>query len=157
MLLTTSELKDDRAWHRNEELVVAGLLTPPAGAAAAVQLTSGALYRHGASGAYQAEVALLSRRIVIAGDAADSPPTDVSPAVCTDTASTLGQTAIPCADSYLTGYGGHVMAEGEAATLRLAGVELTRMGQTNVLGRYPVHMHLMGAAGGARRAPPHLS
>lgn len=42
------------------------------------------------------------------------------------------------------------MAEGFDATLRVSGVALTRMGQTNVVGRYPLHAHLMGESGGAR-------
>ena len=53
------------------------------------------------------------------------------------------------------GYGAHIRASGAQAVARLAGVELRRVGQTNVLGRYPVHYHLMGdvaAAGGAPRA-----
>ena len=32
----------------------------------------------------------------------------------------------------------------------MAGVELFQMGQTNQLGRYPLHFHVMGAQGGAR-------
>jgi hypothetical protein len=40
-----------------------------------------------------------------------------------------------------------VIGIGTAATLRVSSVELRRVGQTNVLGRYPVHMHLMGDAG----------
>ena len=34
--------------------------------------------------------------------------------------------------------------------LQVAGVELFQMGQTNKLGRYPLHFHLMGEDGGAR-------
>jgi hypothetical protein len=36
---------------------------------------------------------------------------------------------------------------GTAARLRVSSVELRRVGQTNVLGRYPLHMHLMSNAG----------
>jgi cell migration-inducing and hyaluronan-binding protein len=50
----------------------------------------------------------------------------------------------------LTGYGGHVLVDGEAATARVAGVEFYRMGQTNVMGRYPLHFHRMKDAGGKR-------
>jgi hypothetical protein len=45
---------------------------------------------------------------------------------------------IPCSGGFLTGFGGHVLLRGPS---RLAGVEFWRMGQTNVLGRYPVHFH----------------
>ena len=62
----------------------------------------------------------------------------------------LGDSGVPCNDTLLTGYGGHVMAEGTGATLRVSGVELVRMGQTNVIGRYPMHAHMMGAQGGSR-------
>ena len=34
------------------------------------------------------------------------------------------------------------------ASLHLSNVELYRMGQTNVRGRYPVHFHMMGEASG---------
>lgn len=42
------------------------------------------------------------------------------------------------------------MVAGEGATGRVRGVEFYRMGQTNVLGRYPMHLHLMGRGGGER-------
>lgn len=42
------------------------------------------------------------------------------------------------------------MAHGLGATLRVSGAELKRMGQTNVIGRYPLHAHLLGEDGGAR-------
>lgn len=51
----------------------------------------------------------------------------------------------PCAN-HLTGYGAHVLATGSTAIMRLSGVELRRAGQTNRLGRYPLHFHLMGDA-----------
>lgn len=70
----------------------------------------------------RAEVARLDRRIVIQGDAAS---------------------AEPGSDRF--GFGGHVMAMG-ASRLHLHGVELRRMGQRGVMGRYPVHWHLMGPA-----------
>jgi hypothetical protein len=37
--------------------------------------------------------------------------------------------------AFVQGYGGHVMAHGIDATLRVSGVELVRMGQTNIVGR----------------------
>lgn len=43
-------------------------------------------------------------------------------------------------------FGGQVMAMGPSR-IRLDSVELTRMGQAGILLRYPVHWHMMGAAG----------
>ena len=71
----------------------------------------------------RAEVALLSRNVVIRGDA---------------------DTVVEGSDRYR--HGGHIMAMG-ASRIRLDSVELTRMGQAGVLLRYPVHFHLMGDAG----------
>jgi cell surface hyaluronidase len=63
----------------------------------------------------RAEVGLLTRNIVIQGDA------------------TTAQ----------TGIGGHLMVMG-GSTARISGVEFFQMGQTGVNGRYPVHWHLGG-------------
>jgi cell migration-inducing and hyaluronan-binding protein len=67
----------------------------------------------------RAEVALLSRIVVVRGDEA----------------------------SETTLMGGHLIAM-NGATLRLDGVELFRMGQRGRLARYPVHWHMMGSAAG---------
>jgi G8 domain len=66
-----------------------------------------------------AEIALLSRNIVIQGDSA----------------------------SVVSGFGGHmmVMAGGSA---KLANVELFRMGQKGLIARYPMHWHLAGDVNG---------
>ena len=40
------------------------------------------------------------------------------------------------------------MAAGAGSALRLSGIELFRMGQTNIKGRYPFHLHLVGDASG---------
>ena len=63
----------------------------------------------------RAEVGLLSRNIVIRGDQA----------------------------SDADGFGGHIIVL-EAGSARVSGVELTRMGQSGVLARYPFHWHLAG-------------
>ena len=65
------------------------------------------------------EVGLLSRNILIRGDES----------------------------SINSGFGGHIMAM-QGSTMRISGVELHRMGQRNLLGRYPIHWHLMGRAPG---------
>ncbi len=67
----------------------------------------------------RAEVGLLSRNIVIRGD-------DVS-------------------DD--DGFGGHIIVL-EAGSAHVSGVELTRMGQSGVLARYPFHWHLAGDRSG---------
>lgn len=71
----------------------------------------------------RAEVARLSRNVVIRGDA---------------------DSAVKGSDRFR--HGGHVMAMG-ASRIRLDSVEVTRMGQAGILLRYPVHFHLMGDAG----------
>lgn len=43
-------------------------------------------------------------------------------------------------------FGGHLMMMGQG---RVSGIETNRMGQFNVLGRYPIHFHLMGIAPGS--------
>jgi hypothetical protein len=68
----------------------------------------------------RAEVALLSHNVMIEGEAASS------------------------AD----GFGGQIMVMGGGAA-RLEGVELTRMGQKNILRRYPIHFHMLGDAPGS--------
>ena len=81
-----------------------------------IQFTEPLQFFHYAGPEYQVEVALLSRRILIQGDEASE-------------------------DSRV---GGHVMSHGAQA--RLSGVQGYRMGQTNVLARYPFHFHLMGSS-----------
>lgn len=49
----------------------------------------------------------------------------------------------PCPDAYLTGFGAHIMVIGNASEGRFSGVEMFRVGQTNVLARYPIHFHMM--------------
>ena len=144
IVLTTTALKDARDWHRNEVLTLSGQLSPaPHGFGAALQLTSPAQFAHEANDAWQGEVGLLSRRIVVQGAAGDSEPTDVTPLACEDGTWVLTAHSMPC-PNHLTGFGAHIIASGSGATARIAGVELRRVGQTNVLGRYPVHFHVMG-------------
>jgi hypothetical protein len=93
---------------------------------------------------YQAEVGLLTRKIVIQGSASDSEPTDPDPLTCTTTERWIyGNYNEPCPNTDLTGYGGHVMIHSSGIG-NVEGIELYRMGQTNVLGKYPMHFHLLG-------------
>jgi len=145
IVVTTTELKDSRDFHRNEVLTIAAVYTTTLGSnIGAIRVTSPLAYKHYAGREYQAEVALLSRTIVIQGDPTNSEPTDISPMMCTDS---YGSN-FPCENSYTNGFGGHIMVTGTAAAVHLSGVELYRMGQTNVLGRYPIHFHLMGSQQG---------
>lgn len=48
-------------------------------------------------------------------------------------------------DAQTTGMGGQIRVE-TGSTARLSRVELSRMGQAGVMGRYPFHFHLMGSA-----------
>ena len=66
----------------------------------------------------RAEVALLSRNVGVEGEEASS----------------------------AGGFGGQIMVMGGGAA-RVEGAELTRMGQKNVLRRYPIHFHMLGDAG----------
>lgn len=150
VVLVTTALKDARDWHRNEVLTIRHVFAAsalPEGVGAAVALTSAVAFAHEASDAWQGEVGLLSRLITVQGAAADSEPTDIEPVACTHSHWILGSNSVPCETSSLTGYGAHIVAMGEGAIARLAGVELFRMGQTNVHGRYPMHWHVLGDEG----------
>lgn len=83
-----------------------------------VELTTPVQFHHHATSEYQAEVALLSRRITIQGDAA----------------SESGKV------------GGHLIIYGTKAIGRVSGVRAYRMGQRNQLARYSFHFHMMGPA-----------
>ncbi|KAJ9457874.1 Protein rliB [Diplonema papillatum] len=78
-----------------------------------VQFTEPVRYTHYAGTEYQGEVALLSRHVMLEGE--------------------------PDAD----GFGGHFIVAGSNSRARIAGVATRYMGQTNVMARYPLHMHLM--------------
>ena len=77
-----------------------------------LSLTSGASYLHEAIDAWQGEVGLLSRMIVIQGAADDSEPSDASPLACTHDYWMLGSQSVPCPNP-LTGFGAHVIAVGD--------------------------------------------
>jgi hypothetical protein len=139
IMVATTELKDSRDYHRNEERTIAAVFSTIHPNVAAVQVTEPFAYKHFGGRAYQAEVALLSRRVVIQGSALDSEPTDGGDPVCHD----KGDSTFPCNNKYLTGFGAHVRVEGPASTGRFTGVELFRVGQTNQLGRYAIHFHMI--------------
>jgi hypothetical protein len=147
-------MRDSRDWHENEVFTITSVQTssfPDPKVKAIVTLDSVLQHDHIARPEYQAEVGLLTRMIAIQGSANDSEPTDTSTDTCNsindngDTTSAFGYDQIVCPDKYLTGYGGHIMVRSGGVGY-VEGVELFRMGQTNVLGRYPMHFHVLGDA-----------
>ena len=143
IVLVTTAMKDSREWHRNEVASVKKvILNPVEGVGAAVFLQAPVVYHHVANSDYQGEVGLLTRLVKIQGNLA-SEPTDPDPLNCKQARSNFGDKSIPCPNTELTGFGGHVMVHGGGKGY-VEGVELYRMGQTNVLGRYPMHFHLLG-------------
>jgi len=144
LVLVTTAMKDARDWHQNEVLTIAEIVaTSETGAA--IRVSTPVQSRHVAIASYQAEVGLLTRSIKIQG-AADSEPTDPDPGNCADSFlewARYGDPSQPCMDKELTGYGAHVMVRNGGKGY-VEGVEFFRVGQTNVLGRYPMHFHLLG-------------
>ena len=145
LVLVTTAIKDARDWHENEVLTIAEIL-PTTETGAAVRVSTPVQNKHVATNSYQAEVGLLTRTIKIQGSAADSEPTDLDPGNCAREGqrwAQYGDSSQPCMNRELTGYGAHVMVRNDGKGY-VEGVELFRVGQTNVLGRYPMHWHLLG-------------
>lgn len=147
IVLVTSAMHDARGHHQNEVLTVASV-SDNAWGGSTIEVTSPVQYRHTANQYYQVEVGLLTRTILIQGLAADSEPTDPDPGNCLfDSCGEwyhLYQVPQTCTTKELTGYGGHVQVR-LSGVGHVEGVELYRMGQTNVLGRYPMHFHMLEA------------
>ena len=109
IILVTKALKDSREWHRNELAVVKHvILNPKPGVGAAVALENPVMYQHLAFRGYQGEVGLLSRTIKIQGST-ESEPTDRDPLTCLGSRSYNGDRAVPCPNTELTGFGGHII------------------------------------------------
>ena len=151
IVLTTTALRDSRDWHQNEVFTIQNVQHHNLHYNAVktiVTLTSPVEYNHIARLEYQAEVGLLTRTIKIQGSEYDSEPTDLPTGSCDlldhegETRSIFGYDQISCPDKHLTGYGGHMMVHSNGLGY-VEGVELYRMGQTNFLGRYPMHFHLL--------------
>ena len=149
IVLVTSSTHDTRSLHQNEVLTVTSVSTTslPAGTLAIVNVQEAIQYPHIANDLYQVEVGLLSRTVVVQGSSTDSDPTDPDPNTCKF--DKCGQwypannIAQQCTDKETTGFGGHIMIYSTGKGY-VEGVELYRMGQTNVLGRYPMHFHVLG-------------
>ena len=156
-MVTTTHLVDWRRHNQNEEVEIAAVACEAAVDYLAdgvsshdfgkVTLTAPLAHTHYAKrGEYQAEVGLLSRNVLVRGASADSLATDAQPPETTCETDLYSE--VPCIGYYLTGYGGHLIIM-PGARGRVSGTEFYRMGQTNVIGRYPMHLHLLGAAGAA--------
>jgi hypothetical protein len=145
---TQITLKESPDWRVGERIVIASSSFEPNEAEErvitavngnTVTLNQALAYRHygelqtfdGKTLDSRAEVGLLSRNIVIEGDA----------------------------DSVASNFGGHVMIMGASSSTRetdpskrssakIRGVEFRRLGQFNRLGRYPFHWHLNGTSNG---------
>jgi hypothetical protein len=152
VVLTPSIMYDSRAYHQNEVVTVRLVDTTsssvPAGVGAVVHLNEPVQYQHTANEYYQVEAGLLTRAILIQGSPEDSEPTDLDPLTCRTSLADYGDWSfyynlpMPCTNLGKTGYGGHVMIA-DTGQAQVEGVELYRMGQTNVLGRYPFHFHML--------------
>uniref|UniRef100_A0A7S3L0I4 G8 domain-containing protein n=1 Tax=Amphora coffeiformis TaxID=265554 RepID=A0A7S3L0I4_9STRA len=149
IVVITSAIKDSRDWHQNEIRTIESVYTASnhPEVAAVVTVTEPLEYRHVGHASYQTEVGLLTRNIVIQGAADDSEPSDPDPLNCTIDPGQLyylgydKTMGAPCPYTETTGYGGHILVEGEA---QVEGVELVRMGQTNVQERYPFQFRMLG-------------
>jgi hypothetical protein len=149
IVLVTSSMHDARSLHQNEVLTVVNVTTTnlPPGTGSVVRVQEPIAYQHIANSYYQVEAGLLTRTILVQGSPTDSEPTDPDPKTCRFTqfnqwhfSWNLSQA---CTNTETTGYGGHIMVHSGGKGF-VQGVELYRMGQTNVLGRYPIHFHLLG-------------
>ncbi|HRX19201.1 MAG TPA: G8 domain-containing protein [Gemmatimonadales bacterium] len=132
---TSLRLRDAHDWRPGDRIVVASTDFDPnhaeelevwGGSGTEVQLGQSLVHRHwgvtqqvaGRTVDERAEVALLTRNIVIRGDASSD-----------------------------GGFGGHVISLA-GGTMRVEGVELYRMGQAGVIARYPLHWHMAGSVPG---------
>jgi hypothetical protein len=148
VVIVTSAIKDSIEYHQNEVRTVRAVHTsPPSGVGAIVYLTEPVDYSHIANSNYQVEVGLLTRTVKVQGSESDSEPTDPDPLSCTTPLDNWwwiqSFTGQPCENKELTGFGGHIIVRGGGRGY-VEGVELYRMGQTNLLGRYPIHFHMLG-------------
>ena len=145
ILISTTELKDSRDFTRNEVRTISSVSKTTLGSSvAAVVLTTPLSFRHYGGREYQAEVALLSRNIVVQGDETNAEPVEPPNKVnCTSADGSL----YPCNDNprLLQGFGAHIMVTGSSSSGRFSGLQVFRGGQTNVLARYPIHFHMMGS------------
>jgi hypothetical protein len=141
IVLVTTAMKDSREYNQNEVHTIDYIFADDP---QAIQLKARVKYHHAANSYYQAEVGLLTRTIKIQGAADDSEPSSVDPLTCTSSDKVFfGDRKQPCLDKGVDGYGAHTMVH-MGGKGYVEGVEFYRVGQTNVMGRYPMHFHLLG-------------
>ena len=132
IVLTTTAIHDSRNWHQNEILTIASVENNPVqDVGAIIYLTSPVGHSHIANSGYQAEVGLLTRNIKIQGATDDSEPNDPDMGTCLGN-SHFGTNMSPCGGTDTTGFGGHIIVHNSGKGY-VEGVELYRMGQTNML------------------------
>ncbi|KAJ3198626.1 Fibrocystin-L, partial [Entophlyctis luteolus] len=141
IVITTTALKDSRDYSENDIVSIAWIEAAPhlGSNVCIIGLNSPLRFFHYGGTEYQAEVGLLSRRLGVRG----SPDSDLTTtqASCKDAASF---SSYPCGAP--TGFGGHILINGTGVG-RVTSAELAYMGQTNVMGRYPFHVHMAGLNG----------
>jgi len=98
--------------HQNEIRRIVGVTMNDATQSYAIQVDRPLNYSHYAGSEYQGEVALLSRRVILQGSQS------------------------------MDSFGGHTKVKGLSSQGRFSGVEAINMGQLNILGRYPFHLHI---------------
>ena len=131
IVVTTTALKDFLDWTQNEVCNITAVWTAPhlGAAISVVQISSPLHYEHYGDTEYQAEVALLSRRITVSGSTDDSEPASYSNPnhtfSCTDPFNSVS--TYPC--NIDNGYGGHIMVA-TTGQGRATAVELLRMGKS---------------------------
>ncbi len=103
--------------HQNEQRTITAIANAGTYSGFVLTIDSPLMYDHFSGSEYQSEVALLSRRIKFVGSQSGD------------------------------NFGGHVMAQTATAVGKISGVQGENMGQLNVLGRYPFHLHLIGDNG----------
>jgi hypothetical protein len=108
--------------HQNELRRIVGVSMDDASQSYVIEIDRPLNYSHYAGYEYQGEVALLSRTVIIQGSQS------------------------------FDSFGGHMKVKGLTAQGRFSGVEAINMGQLNILGRYPFHLHMMGESVGARNS-----
>ncbi|KAJ3276777.1 Fibrocystin-L [Terramyces sp. JEL0728] len=144
--ITTTVLKDSLESHQNEVRTIVSLHLTKFGAnVTAITLNAPLKYTHYGGTEYQAEVALLSRNIVVQGNltAAEISSLNGKNYKCSGDHGS-GTSLRPCGAP--KGFGGHIYVSDNGVG-KLTGVGLYHMGQTNVMGRYPFHVHMLGNHG----------
>lgn len=100
--------------HQNEVRIIASVSMNDITREYKITVATILSYAHFADISYQGEVALLSRNIIFQGSESND------------------------------NFGGHIKVKSSVAVAKLSGIQAENMGQLNVLGRYPFHLHMLG-------------